>query len=209
MSVFSVRNVRRTDSSSLAHIQVDSYRRAYAGLLPQDYLDHFTYEEQTQDWLDLLADANNRDLLLVAETPGGEIAGYALARPEPTAFDQYDSELVALHVRQEYQSQGAGSALIAAAARSLHELGCRALLLWTLAGNPARAIYEHLGGALLGEHQAEIGENILACEVAYGWPDIRSLYQSIYRVSAQHIQAHIQTLEGMPPGCRNAANPDE
>lgn len=162
------------DSDALAHIQVDSYRSAYAGILPDDYLAHFTYEEQEEDWRSLIQ--SRTDILLVAEMEGGELAGYALGRPGPTGILPFDSELIALHVRKAYQGRGAGRALIAEAARRLHEQGCRSLLVWVLAENPARTIYEHLNGRLIGEKMTLLGEgNVSALEVAYGWEDICSL----------------------------------
>ena len=44
-----------TDSSSIAKIQVDSYRTAYTIILPSAYLVHFTDVEREADWRDLLA----------------------------------------------------------------------------------------------------------------------------------------------------------
>ncbi len=162
------------DSESLAHIQVDSYRGAYTGILPAAYLMQFTYEEQTQDWRDLLGQAQH-DLLYVIETDAGDIVGYALAKPGLTSIAPYDSELVALHIRKASQRQGAGRQLIAASARRLQQAGCASLMLWTLAQNPARILYERLGGRLIGEQEIIVGDNATAVEVAYGWPNIEAL----------------------------------
>lgn len=170
-----IRHAAVEDSAALAHIQVDSYRSAYAGILPDDYLAHFNYEEQEEDWRSLIQGGTD-DILLVAETEGGELAGYMLGRAGPTGILPFDSELVALHVRKAYQGRGAGRVLIAEAARRLHERGCRSLIVWVLAENPARAIYERLGGRLVGEKTMQLGEgDVNAQEVAYGWEDIRAL----------------------------------
>jgi ribosomal protein S18 acetylase RimI-like enzyme len=107
-----VRDATVEDCEALAAIQVDSYRIAYAGLLPKGYLDCFSYEEQAHDWRSLL-DAPRDDLLCVAETDAGEIVGYGLARPGPTEIASYDSELMALHVRSACQHRGGGRLLIA------------------------------------------------------------------------------------------------
>jgi hypothetical protein len=79
-----VRKAELEDSAALARIQVDSYRTAYAGIFPQAYLDRFTYEEQEEDWRDLIA-SDPEDLLLLAGAEAGEIAGYALGRPGLTS----------------------------------------------------------------------------------------------------------------------------
>jgi hypothetical protein len=52
------------DCPGIAQIQVDSYRTAYAGLMPPAYLEHFTDEEQAQGWREWLAE-RAEDILLV------------------------------------------------------------------------------------------------------------------------------------------------
>lgn len=174
-----IRKAMLQDCASIAQVQVDSYRTAYAGILPQAYLDHFTYEEQMQDWRDLLS-APGQDVLLVAAADAaadaGEVTGYALSRPGPTGLASYDSELVALHVRRPYQKQGIGRRLVAASARQLQSQGCASLMLWVLERNSARSFYERLGGQRIGEQTVQLGEgDVAAKEIAYGWPDIQSL----------------------------------
>ena len=77
-----IRPATLDDCAALAHIQVDSYRTAYAHIFPQSYLDHFTYKEQEQDWRDWIG-AGMEYVLLVAETEADEIVAYALGRPGP------------------------------------------------------------------------------------------------------------------------------
>ncbi len=167
-----IRQATTADSAGLAKVQVDSYRTAYAGILPQDYLDLFTYEEQSQDWRELLSGQMD-DLLYVAETDAGEVAGYALGRPGVSDFPAYDSELVALHVRLPYQRRGIGRQLAQTVAAQLKANGCASLMLWVLAENQrARQFYERLGGKLLDQtKQSGAG----ALEIAYGWDDLDNL----------------------------------
>lgn len=171
-----IRKAQLEDSAALARVQVDSYCTAYAGILPDDYLAHFTYEEQEQDWRDLLA-AGISDSLLVAEAKEGEVIGYTLGRPGPTDIAPFQGELVALHVRRGHQRQGVGRALVAALVDCFTAHGCGSLMLWVLAENaPARRFYERLGGQLIGSRTIELGEgDITPTEVAYGWPEIGSL----------------------------------
>jgi len=165
-----VRKATMDDCAAIARVQVDSYRTAYAGIFPQEYLDGFTYAEQEQDWRELLSSRRD-DILLVAETDSSEVVGYALGRPGPTGIAPYDCELVALHVRRAVQRQGIGGRLMAATVRALCQRDCESLMLWVLAENPARRFYERLGGQLLSRTQIALG----AVEVAYGWRDMESL----------------------------------
>jgi ribosomal protein S18 acetylase RimI-like enzyme len=165
-----------SDCAGLARVQVDSYRSAYAGLLPADYLAHFTYEEQEQDWRDLLA-ADPAPVLFVAQLDAGEMAGYALGSSMQTDVPGYTAELVALHVRQPARGQGLGRQLVQAIAQHLRGLGCTSLVLWVLAGNqPARSFYEKLGGKLVAKRMIDLGVGDFSTEeLAYRWEDINPL----------------------------------
>lgn len=166
-----IRGATADDGAGLARVQVDSYRAAYAGLLPAEYLAGFSYEEQERDWRGWLA-SHPEDVLLVAVEEGGEVVGYALARAGASSIVPYDGELVALHVRGRLQRQGLGRRLVAAAAGALRQRGCTALMVWVMEGNPSRGFYERLGGRLIGRQTVTLDEGVTAVEVAYGWPDI-------------------------------------
>ena len=172
-----IRKARIKDSAGLARVQVDSYRTAYAGILPPTYLAHFTYAEQEQDWRDWITQQHD-DLLYVVETEAGEIVGYALGRSQIDDASPYHSELIALHVRRPYQRRGIGRWLAATLAEQLHNQGCSSLVLWVLEGNSARSFYERLGARVIEQQEwggnAEFGVQVK--EVAYAWSDIESLY---------------------------------
>lgn len=166
--VVQIRPARREDASAIARLQVDSYRSAYAGIFPQAYLDQFSDDEQRGDWIELLTSGTS-DVILVADVGDAGLAGYALGRALASFAAPYDSELVALHVRQALHRRGIGRRLVSAIASSLTALGCGAMMLWVLEDSPARAVYERLGAIPLEGRKLTVG----AYEVAYGWPDIR------------------------------------
>jgi GNAT superfamily N-acetyltransferase len=167
------------DSAGLARVQVDSYRTAYAAIWSQELLDHFSYEEQQQDWIDWITSRPD-DLILLAETDatslgGAEIVGYALARPGPTEIAPYDSELLALHVHPSHYRRGIGRRLVSAVAERLQQRGCASMMLWTIEQNRAHGFYLRLGAQLLDARKVS-GSG--ATGVAYGWPDIARLSQN-------------------------------
>jgi GNAT superfamily N-acetyltransferase len=173
-----IRPVRLEDSPQLAHIQVDSYRTAYAHIFPADYLAQFSYEDQEQDWRDLIASPTT-DFLLIAEGEDGQLLGYALGRPGQSQDTlDYDGELVSLHVRQGQQGKGVGRALVQAVAGRFQERGATSMMLWVLGGNPARSFYEKLGGRLLTAEKPWGGNeeySLHVVEVAYAWPDLGTI----------------------------------
>ncbi len=169
----SIRPATIEDSPGIGKVQLDSWRSAYATILPAEYLAQFSYEERDEDWRDLLA-SGAEHIIYVAENETNVIVGFAYAVPK--GDDTYQSELRTLHVLPTFRGQGIGRKLIAAVARNFKARGIMSLYLDVLKENqPSRAIYEHLGGKLLGEHTIEIGKNDVtgtAAEVSYGWPNI-------------------------------------
>ena len=183
-----IRNASLRDCPGIARTQVDSYRCAYAGQFPQSYLEQFTYGEQQQDWIELLT-CGGDDILLVAISPEEQVAGYVLAKSKLDIFPGFDSEIVALHVRQPFQGQGVGRALLGHAIGRLKIRDCKSVMLWTLKNNPVRVWYEKLGGRLLGEKNYEV-EAWVINELAYGWDDISMLEERLQLNDAESQQFH-------------------
>jgi GNAT superfamily N-acetyltransferase len=144
-------------------------------LLPDAYLDQFTYEEETQDWMNLLSKVDH-DVVYVAVDDADHILGYALGRS--LADSGFDCELLALHVLKDHQRQGIGTALVSVMASHYADTGCASLMLWTLEHNPVRAMYETWGGEVVNRRSEMWDEGTQITEVAYGWSDIRSLIRS-------------------------------
>ncbi len=158
-----------TDAATLARLQVDSYRRAYRGLLPDAFLQRFTVEEQQADWRVMLP-SEAGEAVLLATTETDEALGYAMARVPRAMAPGGEGELVSLHVRSDSQGGGVGKALFEAASAWLAGEGCRSMIVWVLDGNPAAAFYEHLSGTAAGRHVIGLGEgDVRAIEVAFRW----------------------------------------
>ncbi len=174
------RPARSEDSLNIAAIQVESYQRAYAGLLPAPYLAQFSVAEQALDWQAWFAQAQT-EILLVAEDEAGELCGYALGKKAIQSFPPYQSELVALHVCQPSQGKGIARRLVIEMAEKFIGAGCTSMMCWVLEGNPARRFYERLGGKVVGRQIITLDENgSEAVEIAYSWDDISILRQSAY-----------------------------
>ncbi len=168
-----IREANARDCRGIAEVQVDSYRAAYAGSFPETYLARFSYDEQEQDWLQLLS-ASADDMVLVAVSAEKQVIGYALAKVQNDIYPGYGAEILALHVAQPFQGRGIGTALLKATAGKLIERGCSSVMLWTLLGNPARRWYERLQGQLMDEKSYQVdGWDVV--EVAYGWERISAL----------------------------------
>ena len=189
------RKATLTDSPALARIQVDSYRTAYKGHFSQAYLDHFSYEEQTQDWQEILSSKKNEGVF-VAENEQGEILAYALAKAETASTRQFDSSLTAIHVHPDHYQQGIGRQLLTAVIKTLQAQGCTSLWLSTLIGNPAQDWYERLGGVPIGEERYTVDDREIV-EIKYAWSDIDLLRQYAEKelshpISDSQVQAALE-----------------
>lgn len=172
-----IREANLEDCGAIAKTQVDSYNNSYSHILPQAYLSNFKYEEQEQDWRNLLLERRNR-ILYVVESDREDIIGYALGEVNSDEIPPFESELVAIHIRQDHQQQGIGRQLFVFSANGFYVQGYNALFLWVLADNPACSFYEKLGGNRIKEkywiNNQFFGTNIM--EIAYGWYDIQSTF---------------------------------
>jgi ribosomal protein S18 acetylase RimI-like enzyme len=167
-----IRLAKVEDSAGIAKVQIDSYRIGYRGLVPDHFYAHMTIEEQTQDWIDILSKANPNPLY-VAVDDENHVLGYALGRL--LTDEKFDCELSALHILKDHQRQGHGTALMSAIAKHYTDAGHTSLVLWTIKGNSARAMYEKLGGKLAGEKTYSLDADTELTEVAYGWQDMKIL----------------------------------
>ena len=113
--------------------------------------------------------------MLVAETEGCEIVGFAYGAPEREGNPLYRGELFAIYVLQGHQRRGVGRRLFSALARHFISQDIDSMLLWVLKDNhPARQFYELMGGEYVEQKTITIGGTDLI-EVAYGWKDITEI----------------------------------
>ncbi len=136
------------DAPAIARVHVDSWRAAYRGLLPADFLAGLSVESRQRTWESVIAQGHALLLVAVAED---EVIGFCSAG-QPT--DDYlrapgTSELWTLYVAPSAWSTGAGRDLWLAAERDLLAGGASRVVLWVLQGNERairfyrRAGFEH------------------------------------------------------------------
>lgn len=148
-------------------VRVASWRAAFSGLVPQDFLDAMDPTTIAASWSDSIAAGRSRihvaqicgyhsvDSSLVAQawsvsartSTGGPIIGYAGVGPErDESAPAGTGELYALFVHPDWWGSGVGRALTNAALRDLRAAGCVRVQLWVLEANTrARAFYRSYG----------------------------------------------------------------
>ena len=141
-----VRRARAGDEEGIARVHVDSWREAYAGIVPADFLASLSYASRRSMWERVLGPDAAHQVAFVAETSGEGIVGFASGFAAPDAGSPCIGQLMTLYVLRAWQGHGLGRALFAAVVDGLGELGAEGLTLEVLADNPSRGFYERMGG---------------------------------------------------------------
>ncbi|MFG2024942.1 GNAT family N-acetyltransferase [Streptomyces sp. NPDC048825] len=170
------------DCERVAEIRIRGWQSAYAGLIPQSYL----------DGLDLTAEVSRRrahfeqagegvvNLVAVGAPPrplrhwgrNGEVVGWACHGPyRDGELPTKDAELYAIYVHPDRLSQGVGHALLRESKARCTDAGHDRMLLWVLKENArARRFYERAGFTPDGTEEPWEVAGVSVPEVRYSGP---------------------------------------
>ena len=176
MTPFHIREAKQEDALGMAKVRVETWRSAYQGIVPDEFLESLSYADISERWKRVFWEERDPNTaVFVAESEPGEIIGIAISGMEQNHDPIYHGEIYVLYVLPQNQNRGIGRQLVAACVRHFVDtLRIRTMLIWVLADNPYRRFYESLGGKIVREKTQEIGGKLLA-EVGYGWDEINSL----------------------------------
>ncbi|MFN8483281.1 MAG: GNAT family N-acetyltransferase [Anaerolineae bacterium] len=176
--MITIRPATVDDADGIGRVSAETWLATYRGLMPDSILDSVSVEGRIQRYREILAEPASPRSTFVA-VDGGHVVGFAAggaertgAPPHPPAGGGsergYTGELYALYVLPPYHGQGIGRRLVAAVVERLRAQGHAAMLVWVLAGNPARGFYQHLGGQFVGHKHLPIQDATLL-EEGYGF----------------------------------------
>ena len=166
-----VRQARAADAGGLARVQVASWRRSLAGIVPAPLLAELTSDEAQGVWRDRWSDAitnpptsRHHVLAAVQDGPSREVVGFISAGPATDAdrWPGTDGELYELRVLPEQTRHGHGSRLLHAAADTLTQDGFHTVSVWALEADTAlRGFLESSGWAADGARaELDVGVNV-------------------------------------------------
>src|SRR5712671_4158526 len=98
-----IRPATKDDAAEIARVHVATWRSAYRGLLPDDFLASLSEAHYTDRWRRVIGDGSNR--VFVVEGPDG-VDGFASGGRERAGETGYAGELYALYVLEEAQRRG-------------------------------------------------------------------------------------------------------
>ncbi len=131
-----IRPATSQDADAIGRVHVASWRQAYAGTVPADFLADLSEAEQAEQWRQVIESGHGT--LLVADDGNGDVLGFAMvghSRDEDA--DPGTQEIYAIYFDPAAWGQGAARELMRTL---LAELGAAKVTLWALADN-ARALH--------------------------------------------------------------------
>jgi GNAT superfamily N-acetyltransferase len=144
--MLTIRAATVDDADPIAAVHVKTWQAAYAGVMPQGFLDGLDVAGRTAMWRRAIGVGRPPGGIFLAEARG-ELVGFASVgtyRLPEGGVDPTVGEIFAIYVAPEHWSTGAGYALMRAAVDHLTEHGLREIRLWVLADNPRSPVLRTL-----------------------------------------------------------------
>lgn len=178
-------------ATAIARVYVDTWRSAYAGLLPNRVLTSMSYERQTSEWSWQIRNRADGQAVIVAAEVGHGVVGVASLgpsrpqdRPLGDGEDGRVGEVYTLYVLPEFQDRGIGRQLLAGAFSALIAREIDRCCVWSLRENPSRFFYERMGGKPVAERKQRLWGTDLP-QIAYGWDDLKA---TVERLTARQVE---------------------
>lgn len=163
-----IRPATSTDAATIAAIHCESWRDVYADLLDPAYLAGPIEADRQTVWADRFAHPLPTQKVLIAETAGGEPAGFVCLFRDHDA--RWGTLIDNLHVRPALRGRSIGETLLAAAIAGLDP--AKPFHLWVFEANTGGVrFYRRLGAEVAGREPDDM-------PAAHGAHILRMVWQS-------------------------------
>ncbi|QEE15281.1 N-acetyltransferase family protein [Promethearchaeum syntrophicum] len=146
----SIRKAVVSDASAIASININTWKVAYKGIIPQDYLDSRSIVDKIPAWSQRIRNlGKNKKEMFVAEISSQyrtDIVGFSMGGR--SSYDDYDidGDLNAIYILPKYWKQGIGTLLFNAIVKSFLDMNYKTMVIWALKDNSACNFYLKMGG---------------------------------------------------------------
>lgn len=160
-----VRVATAADADAIGRVQVETWRAAYRGLMPDDAIARFDVVERQRMWRDGLSrEPRPGSATFVAEVDG-EVAGFASVggcREEDGI-----GELFAIYLLPSCWDRGIGRALLERAEEWLRSSGFTRAILWVMEGNERGECFYRAAGWMRDGRKLDIFQGAEVAEIRY------------------------------------------
>lgn len=161
-----IRRAQISDAEGIAKVHVDSWRTTYKNIIPDSFLAKLSYEQRTELWKRNIAQTGN--YVFVAESPTGEIVGFADCGKRKENLIPNSGDLTSIYLLVQYQGQGIGKKLMKQLFLQFQELGYDTVFVEVLEDNKTRYFYEAFGAKFLKSETIKMGGKELELLI-YQW----------------------------------------
>ena len=167
------RKATALDAHAIAKVHVESWRKSFDGIVPQEFIDNMNIEKRERAFRERFGEENYK--LLVAETVKDGIVGFADFGKSRIENFPYDAELYAIYLLREFQGKGIGEKLFRLCQKEMIADGLNSMYLTALEISPYKSFYEKMGGKIedKGNHFLALAEYET---VIYGWKNLGKNY---------------------------------
>ena len=134
-TAFVVRPARAEDADAIGRVQVETWREAYRGLMPDEAVDGFDVAERQRLWREGLARVPRPGSGTFVAELDGEVVGFASVGRSRDEEAESEGELYAIYLHPSRWDQGIGRALLERAEESMRAYGFERAVLWVMEGN--------------------------------------------------------------------------
>jgi ribosomal protein S18 acetylase RimI-like enzyme len=162
-----IRPAALADARKVAELHVATWKEAYRGIVPDEYLQSLSVEKREAAWRESLEKRLSE--LWVASESTSELAGWvSFGACRDSDKPASAGEIWAIYVSSRYWSCGVGRALWLTARNRLVELGFTEVTVWCLAGNDrAERFYRAAGFVPTNAIIKSAFANIILDEIRY------------------------------------------
>ena len=157
------------DAGAIAALHVMSWRSAYRGLVPDEFLANQVEEDRRRLWESRLSEPDEGQLVLKAVDESGMMVGFTcvLRDADPAWGPLLDN----LHVIPNLRGRGIGAILLRASREWSSETSPgQPMHLWVIEGNThARRFYDREGGEVVEHQLLELTSGIMVPALRYVW----------------------------------------
>jgi ribosomal protein S18 acetylase RimI-like enzyme len=171
MSVI-IREANHQDAAEIANVHINSWREAYVGLLPQEFLDDrpLFFKNRYQLWKKVTRD--EEQVTFVAECSENGIVGFVNGKTARDPEYKDHAEVYAIYLLKKYHHQGLGFQLLKNYFDVFKARGFTKAYLWVLDGNPTIEFYKKAGGVYKGHSKEENLAGQKMTELCFIWDDL-------------------------------------
>lgn len=143
---FEISEPKKSDLEALAKLHVAVFKETFSPYMPKEKLKKVTYQSRLKMWQDRLLKVDIWGFYRIVKVDG-DIGGFVAASISPRDKLGFDSELVAIYIREKFHKMGIGKILMRAAFDFCRSKGAKNIYLWVAIKNVnAVDFYTKLGG---------------------------------------------------------------